>query len=480
MEDSSFPRQNPSPETPAVTKPGRNQTEAGPDKKKYKWKPSTMQILVLGYLAIILVGSFFLSLPISNREGVWTPYIDALLTATSATCVTGLVTLDTFIYWNWFGQILILLLIQIGGLGFMTFVTLFSFALGRRIGLFERTLIAQSAGSFTKGGILRLIKRILFFTFAVEIAGAALLSIRFCQDFGAGMGIYFGIFHSISAFCNAGFDLMGIGGSAFSSLTAYSDDVLVNLTICGLIIVGGMGYVVWSDIWDKRFRYRQYRLHTRIVLCATLILVFVPALLLYAFEHNGVLEGMGAGEGFLACLFQAVTPRTAGFNTVNLAELSDSSILLIQILMFIGGNSGSTAGGVKVTTMVVILFGLYSSVRGHKDIVIGKRSLDLSLAKQAMSLFTIYLIFVLTATLIICAIEPPEVALRDVSFECISAIATVGLTTGITPGLHAASKFIVTLLMFAGRLGVLTLASAMMTSKVHPNIKRPTEKILIG
>ena len=294
------------------------------------------------------------------------------------------------------------------------------------------------------------------------------------------MGIYFGIFHSVSAFCNAGFDLMGIGGSAFSSLTAYSDDVLVNLTICGLIIVGGMGYVVWSDIWDKRFRYKQYRLHTRIVLCATLILVFVPALLLYAFEHNGVLEGMGAGEGFLACLFQAVTPRTAGFNTVNLAELSDSSILLMQILMFIGGNSGSTAGGVKVTTMVVILFGLYSSIRNHRDIVIGKRSLDLSLAKQAMSLFTIYLIFVLTATLIICAIEPPEVTLRDVSFECISAIATVGLTTGITPGLHAASKFIVTLLMFAGRLGVLTLASAMMTSKVHPNIKRPTEKILIG
>ena len=362
----------------------------------------------------------------------------------------------------------------------MTFVTLFSFALGRRIGLFERTLLAQSAGAFTKGGILRLVKRILIFTFSVEVVGACVLMTRFVPDYG-GQGVWFAFFHSISAFCNAGFDLMGVNGTPFASLTSYSGDWVVNLTICALILVGGMGYVVWSDIWDKRFRYRQYRLHTRIVLWATLILVFLPALLIFAFEQGGtVLEGKSAGESFLICLFQAVTPRTAGFNTVNIAEMSDSSVLLIQILMFIGGNSGSTAGGVKVTTMVVILFGLYSSVRGHKDIVIGKRSLDLSLAKQAMSLFTIYLIFVMTATLIICAIEPPDVTLRDVSFECVSAIATVGLTTGITPGLHAASKFIVTLLMFAGRLGVLTLASAMMTSKVQPNIKRPTERILIG
>lgn len=450
-----------------------------PSKRKLKWKPSTMQILVFGYLGIILVGSFFLCLPISAKNGGWTPFIDSLLVATSATCVTGLVTVDTFLHWTTFGQIVIILLIQIGGLGFMTFVTLFSFALGRRIGLFERTLIAQSAGTFGKGGVLRLIKRILIFTFSVELAGACLLMISFVPDYG-GQGVWFALFHSISAFCNAGFDLMGVNGTPFVSLTGHSNDVVVNLTISALILIGGMGYVVWSDIWDKRFRYKQYRLHTRIVLWATLILVLLPALLYYAFEHAGVLEGKSAGESFLICLFQAVTPRTAGFNTVPINELSDSSILLMQILMFIGGNSGSTAGGIKVTTMVVILFGLYSSVRGHKDIVIGKRSLDLSLAKQAMSLFTIYLIFVLTATLVICAIEPPEITLRDVSFECVSAIATVGLTTGITPLLSAGSKFIVTLLMFAGRLGVLTLASAMMASKVQPNTKRPTEKILIG
>ena len=451
-----------------------------PRKRKLNRKPSTMQILVLGYLAIILLGTFFLCLPISAKNGGWTAFIDSLLVATSATCVTGLITVDTFLHWTTFGQVVIILLIQIGGLGFMTFVTLFSLALGRRIGLFERGLIAQSAGTFGKGGILRLIKRILIFTFSVELLGACILMTRFVPEFG-GQGVWFAFFHSISAFCNAGFDLMGVKGTEFASLTSYSDDWVVNLTICALILVGGMGYVVWSDIWDKRFRYRQYRLHTRIVLWSAVILVFLPALLIFAFEQGGsVLEGKGPAESFLICLFQAVTPRTAGINTVPIAELSDSSILLIQILMFIGGNSGSTAGGVKVTTMVVILFGLYSSVRGHKDIVIGKRSLDLSLAKQAMSLFTIYLIFVLTATLIICAVEPQNITLRDVSFECVSAIATVGLTTGITPLLHTASKFIITLLMFSGRLGVLTLASAMMTSKVQPLTKRPTEKILIG
>ena len=447
-------------------------------KPKFLRKPSPTQVLVLGYLGIILFGSFLLSLPFANRSGQWTPYIDALLTSTSATCVTGLVVYDTFQYWNLFGQIVIMLLIQIGGIGFMTFITLVSFALGRRIGLFERTVMAHSAGTFTKAGIVVLIKRILIFTFATELVGAGLLAIRFCQDFGAGTGIYFAIFHSITAFCNAGFDLMGIGGTAFSSLTAYSGDTIVNLTICALIVMGGMGYVVWSDIWDKKFNYKNFRLHTRIVLWATLILIFVPALLFFAFEHNGVLAGKNSWEQFLICLFQSVTPRTAGFNTVNISSMSDSSILMTEILMFIGGNSGSTAGGIKVTTVVVILFGLYSSVRNHRDIVIGKRSLDLSLAKQAMSLLTIYFGFVLLATLIICAIEP--YSLTQISFECVSAIATVGLTTGITPALHAGSKFIITLLMFAGRLGVLTLATAMMESKTKQLTKRPAEKILIG
>lgn len=449
---------------------------------RFKFRPTVPRILALGYLGVILLGSFLLSLPISSKTGEWTPYINALFTSTSATCVTGLIAYDTFMHWTAFGQVVIILLIQVGGIGFMTVVTLFSFALGRRIGLYERVILAQSAGAMGRSGVVRLVKRIIIFTFSVELAGAFLLMIRFIPEFGAGRGIWFSVFHSISAFCNAGFDLMGAKGTAFASLTSYSGDALVNLTICALIVVGGMGYVVWSDIWDKKFRYRKYRLHTRIVLWATLILVFVPALLIYAFEHNGVLAGMGPGESFLACLFQSITPRTAGFNTVPLGELSDSTLFLMDILMLIGGNSGSTAGGIKVTTIVVVLFGLYSSVRGERDITIGKRSVDLSLVKQAMSLCAIYLILTMLAVLIICAIEPEEnnATLSVVLFECCSAICTVGVTTGITPSLTVGSKIILILLMYAGRVGVLTLAGAMMTKRKASLTRRPHEKILIG
>lgn len=446
---------------------------------RFKFRLAVPQILALGYMGVILLGSFLLSLPISAKSGEWTPFINSLFTATSATCVTGLIAYDTFMHWTLFGQIVIILLIQTGGLGFMTVVTLFSFALGRRIGLYERIILAQSAGAMGHAGVIRLVKRIIIFTFAVELGGALLLMIRFIPEFGAGKGIWFSVFHSISAFCNAGFDLMGIKGEAFASLTSYSADPLVNLTICALIVIGGMGYVVWSDIWDKKFRYRKYRLHTRIVLGSTLILVFLPALLLFAFEHDGVLRGMSSGESFLVCLFQSVTPRTAGFNTVPLGELSESSLLLMDILMLIGGNSGSTAGGIKVTTIVVILFGLYSSVRGEKDIVIGKRSLDLSLVKQAMSLFAIYLILTLAAVMTICALEP-ECTLSQVLFECCSAICTVGVTTGITPTLSTGSKIILILLMYAGRVGVLTLAGAMMSKRKVSLTSRPHEKILIG
>lgn len=446
---------------------------------RFKFRLAVPQILALGYMGVILLGSFLLSLPISAKSGEWTPFINSLFTATSATCVTGLIAYDTFMHWTLFGQIVIILLIQTGGLGFMTVVTLFSFALGRRIGLYERIILAQSAGAMGHAGVIRLVKRIIIFTFAVELGGALLLMIRFIPEFGAGKGIWFSVFHSISAFCNAGFDLMGIKGEAFASLTSYSADPLVNLTICALIVIGGMGYVVWSDIWDKKFRYRKYRLHTRIVLWSTLILVFLPALLLFAFEHDGVLKGMSSGESFLACLFQSVTPRTAGFNTVPLGELSESSLLLMDMLMLIGGNSGSTAGGIKVTTIVVILFGLYSSVRGERDIVIGKRSLDLSLVKQAMSLFAIYLILTMAAVMTICALEP-ECTLSQVLFECCSAICTVGVTTGITPTLSPGSKIILILLMYAGRVGVLTLAGAMMSKRKVSLTSRPHEKILIG
>lgn len=445
--------------------------------KLTKRRLQPLQVLTLGYIAVILMGTLLLALPISNRQGVWTPFVNALFTATSATCVTGLVVYDTFLYFNVFGQLVILLLIQIGGISFMTFIVLGAILLRRKIGLFERTILAQSAGLSNLGGVVKLFKRILVGTAIFELCGTLLLSISFVQDYGA-VGIYYAFFTSVSAFCNAGFDLMGASGNSFVSLTLYRDDVLVNLTVIALIVIGGLGFVVWGDIWDKRFRFRNFRLHTKVVLVATALLIFIPAVLIGIFENNATFRDLSWGEKILAALFQSVTTRTAGFNTVDLTNLSDSSVVLMSFLMLIGGNSGSTAGGIKVTTFVVVIFGLWSSIRNRQDINIGKRRLDLSLTRQAIALLTIYLGALFVSTMIICAIEP--FGLSQVLFETTSAIATVGLTLGITTKLTVVSKLILIFLMFAGRMGVLGLAVAF--GKTHDSglTKRPLEKIIIG
>ena len=316
---------------------------------RFKFRPTVPRVLALGYMGVILLGSFLLCLPISAKSGEWTPFINALFTSTSATCVTGLITYDTFLHWSVFGQIVVILLIQVGGIGFMTVVTLFSFALGRRIGLYERIILAQSAGAMGHGGVVKLVKRIIIFTFSVELAGALLLMIRFIPDYGAGRGIWFSVFHSISAFCNAGFDLMGVNGTAFSSLTMYVGDPLVNLTICALIVIGGMGYVVWSDIWDKKFRYKKYRLHTRIVLWSTLILVFLPALLIFIFERNGVLVGLGAGAYSKIGLRRFHTAEdTDAYISGNIAritdeEMTESSLALEKVVFGLRTRMGAGA-----------------------------------------------------------------------------------------------------------------------------------------
>lgn len=436
-----------------------------------------LQVLAIGYAVVILVGALLLSLPISNREGVWTPFVNALFTSTSATCVTGLVVYDTFMYWNLFGQIVILLLIQIGGVSFMTLIVLVSIVLRRKIGLYQRTLLAQQMGTSNVGGIVKLFTRILKGSAIFELLGMCLLSISFVQDFGA-VGIYYALFTSVSAFCNAGFDLMGASGLPFVSLTQYHDDVLVNLTIMALIIIGGLGFFVWGDLWDNKFRFKKLHLHSKIVLVATAVLIFVPAIIIFVLEKDYTMKGLSVGERILASLFQSVTTRTAGFNTVNLVNLTDSSVMLMSLLMLIGGNSGSTAGGVKVTTFVVIVLALWSSIRNKQDITIAKRRLDLSLSKQAIALITIYLSAIFVSTMIICAIEPFN--LSQIVFETTSAIATVGLTLGITPALTIYSKLILIILMFAGRLGVLGLALAVGQTKDDGLVKRPLEKILIG
>lgn len=453
-------------------------------KLKSKAKLTVWQFLALGYLVVIVAGSLLLMLPFATRDGQSTSYVNALFTATSATCVTGLVPYDTNIHWTLFGQIVILCLIQTGGLGFMTFVSLVFSAIGRNLGLYERKALMLSEGEHRLSGVRRLVRRIALGTAVVESAGALLLCIRFIPDFGVGKGIYYSVWHSISAFCNAGFDLMGgvFADEQFVSLTRYATDPLVSLTIAFLIIVGGLGFCVWSDIVDAKCNVKKFRLYTKVVLLVNTLFLVVSTVLFFFFEHsNPTYENFTLGEKWLVSFFNATTPRTAGFNTVDLTSLSDSGYLLTVILMFVGGSSGSTAGGIKINTLAVIVMGMISVFRGKKDIDIGKKRIDFSLVSQALAVFVSCLILVITATLIICAIEPDEIApFRSVLFEVVSALGTVGLSLSLTPVLSTASKCILILLMYAGRVGILTLALALGESRKASETKKPLDTLLIG
>ncbi len=453
-------------------------------KLKVKAKMTVWQFLSLGYLIVILTGSLLLMLPFATRDGQSTSYVNALFTATSATCVTGLVPYDTNTHWTLFGQIVILCLIQTGGLGFMTFVSVVFSALRRNLGLYERKVLMQSAGEEQLSGIRRLVRRIFIGTAIFEGTGAVLLAFRFIPDFGAAKGIYYAIWHSISAFCNAGFDLMGgnFGDGKFVSLTHYATDPLVSLTIAFLIIIGGLGFCVWSDIINTRCNVKKFRLYTKVVLLVNIVLLLVSTVLFLVFERNNPnYDNFSFGEKLLVSFFNATTPRTAGFNTVDLTSLSDSGYLLTVMLMFVGGSSGSTAGGIKTSTLAVILMGILSVFRGRKDIEIGKKRVDYSLVSQALAIFVSCLILVMTATLIICAIEPDSIAsFRSVLFEAVSALGTVGLSLSLTPILSTASKCILILLMYAGRVGILTLALALGESRKPAETKKPLDSLLIG
>lgn len=453
-------------------------------KLKSKAKLTVWQFLALGYLVVIVAGSLLLMLPFATRDGQSTSYVNALFTATSATCVTGLAPYDTNIHWTLFGQIVILFLIQTGGLGFMTFVSIVFSAIGRNLGLYERKALMLSEGEHRLSGVRRLVRRIALGTTVVESAGALLLCIRFIPDFGVGKGIYYSVWHSISAFCNAGFDLMGgvFADEQFVSLTRYATDPLVSLTIAFLIIVGGLGFCVWSDIIDAKCNVKKFRLYTKVVLLVNTLFLVVSTVLFFFFEHsNPTYENFTLGEKWLVSFFNATTPRTAGFNTVDLTSLSDSGYLLTVILMFVGGSSGSTAGGIKINTLAVIVMGMVAVFRGRRDIDIGKKRIDFSLVSQALAVFVSCLILVITATLIICAIEPDEIApFRSVLFEVVSALGTVGLSLSLTPVLSTASKCILILLMYAGRVGILTLALALGESRTASETKKPLDSMLIG
>ncbi|MEL7647451.1 MAG: TrkH family potassium uptake protein [Sedimentibacter sp.] len=442
-----------------------------------KIKLNYTEIIVFGTFAIIFMGGLLLSLPISSREGIPTPFSDSLFTAASAFCVTGLVIYDTYTHWSLFGQTVILLLIQIGGLGFMTVITLFSLFLRRRIGLKERRLLMESANTMKLGGIVLLVKKIIIRTAIFESIGAAVLTLSFYRQMGFKEGLYNGIFHSVSAFCNAGFDLMGKYGQN-SSLTHFYDNPAVNFTVMALIVVGGLGFVVWDDIANKKLDYKHYHLHTKLVLTATLILIFGSAILFFIVERESGMAGLSLGQRLMASMFQSVTSRTAGFNTISQNGLSEGGTLLTIILMIIGGSPGSTAGGIKTTTFAVLLIGALSNAKQSTEISAFKKRLESDALKKASAITIIYMFAAISAVFLICSMQ--NFTLTEVMFEVFSALGTVGLSLGITSNLSLISKALIMLLMYGGKVGVLSVAMVLAERKEPAPLSRPLEKIIIG
>jgi trk system potassium uptake protein TrkH len=431
----------------------------------------------LGFFVVICLGTCLLMLPAASRSGRGAGFLTALFTATSASCVTGLVVVDTATNWSLFGQLVILLMIQIGGLGFMTIATMFFFLIRKRISIRERSVLAESINTTYIGRILEITGTIIAGTLIFELAGAALLSIRFIPQFGPARGIYYAVFHSVSAFCNAGFDLMGIN-QPYSSFTAYSGDALVNITLIVLITVGGIGFLVWDEVLHKGLRWRKFSLHTKITLAFSALFTFGGALCFFLLERNRMNAGMPLGEQVLVSLFSSVTPRTAGFNTVDTAALSPGSRLLTAVLMFIGGSSGSTAGGVKTTTFAVLLLFLAAGIRKQRcAYAFGRRIPDDALKGAAVIVFT-NLLLGLTGALVICGVQ--NLPLSDVMFEVLSAIGTVGLSTGITRSLGVLSRLVVILLMYSGRVGSVSFAIALLERRAAPPVTYPEEAVTIG
>lgn len=446
-------------------------------KKKWHNKLTATRTIAIGFLGIILAGTVLLALPIASADGKAVDLLTALFTATSATCVTGLVVVDTYSGWSAFGKTVLLTLIQIGGLGFMTIGVFVAVLMKKNIGLKERGILQESMNMLQIGGIVRLVKKITIGTFLIEGVGAVLLSIRFIPQMGWIRGIGNGIFHSISAFCNAGFDLMG-KTEEYSSLVSYSGDVLVNITIMVLIVTGGIGFLVWDDLQKKKLRFKEYLLHTKIVLVVTASLLFGGALLIYLFERNHLMADMGAGEKVLTSLFASVTARTAGFNTIDVGGMSASSKLVTIVLMFIGGSPGSTAGGIKTTTFAVMLIFVWANLRNsHGSNIFGRR-LEEEEIRKASIVVTINLLLAVAAAVILCGMQ--SFPMEDVLLEVFSAIGTVGMSSGITRQLNTVARVIIIFLMYCGRIGSMTFALSFTERKKVAPVQLPAEKIIIG
>ncbi|MBQ7638699.1 MAG: Trk family potassium uptake protein [Clostridia bacterium] len=416
-------------------------------------------------------------LPFASAEGERTSFLTALFTAVSASCVTGLVLVDTATHWTVFGQLVILFLIQTGGLGFITIATVFLSFARKNLGLKNRALMAESLNSDKIAGLKETTKRILRWTLIFEGAGTLLLSVPFIREFGALKGLYYAVFHSVSAFCNAGFDLMGVRGR-FSSFETMSDDIIVNIVFMLLISIGGIGFYVWEDVRRNGLKFRRYALHTKLALTVSAILTFGGAILFLVFESGGVLTGVPLHKAILRSLFQSVTCRTAGFNTIDLGAISTPSLLLSCFLMFSGGSTGSTAGGIKTSTIAVVFIFLFTSLRARRRPMLFGRSLSDEAVKKASGVICFNAALIFIGAVIITAVQ--NLSLGDVLFETFSAMGTVGMTTGITRTLAPISKCVIIVLMFFGRVGSVTLASAFFEKRAEPRVMYPVEEISIG
>ena len=440
-----------------------------PHKKK---KLTSFQIIILGFLGVILLGTVFLMLPVSTRAGTATPFADALFTSTSAVCVTGLVLHDTATYWSFFGQVVILFLIQIGGLGVITVAASFAMISGRKISLMQRSTMQEAIAAPKVGGIVRLTNFMIRTTLAIELLGTIIMAPVFCQDFGV-KGLWVALFHSVSAFCNAGFDLLGTSSQPFVSLSRYIANPLINLVIMLLIIIGGIGFLTWDDICSHKWHIRRYRVQSKVILWTSALLIIIPAVFFFVVDFTG----SSTGTRLLASTFQSVTTRTAGFNTADLTAMTPTSKSVMIMLMLIGGSPGSTAGGMKTTTFAVLILNMVATFRQKEDIEIFGRRLDSHAIKNAATIVALYIIFFFIGGIAISSIE--HLPLLDCLFETASAVGTVGLTLGITPTLGIPSQLILILLMFFGRVGGLTLIYAAISVKQN-GVKLPLEKITVG
>ena len=438
-----------------------------------KRRLSSFQIIILGFAGVILLGALLLMLPISTTAGGVTPFNETLFTATSAVCVTGLVGQDTGSYWSAFGQAVILTLIQIGGLGVVTVAASLALLSGRKISLMQRSTMQDAISAPQVGGIVRLTRFILRGTFLIELLGALAMLPVFCRDYGW-RGIWMALFHSISAFCNAGFDILGTEDNLYPSLTGYAGSPVMIITIMLLIVIGGIGFLTWNDICENKWRFHRYRMQSKVILVTTGLLILLPAVFFFFSDFSA----LPAGNRLLASFFQSVTPRTAGFNTVNLSAMSSASQGVMILLMFIGGSPGSTAGGMKTTTLAVLLANAVATFRQRDSAQFFGRRVDCSAVKTAATILMMYLVLFFGGAVFISAYE--NLSLSTCLYETASAVGTVGLTLGITSQLHITSQMVLITLMYLGRVGGLTLIYAAFSGKKATGAKMPKEKIMIG